>query len=255
MCPRASRFFLLPLGEIRYAYSHVGITLVYASFKVYRAIQYFARFYDWLLLSSNNKADAAKWNALKSHLALGRKCALRLSPSASTNQLFIVLRLAKPVEHLQAALRATQTTGPLGEQLTTVARQLAYFFYLGYDAIVWANAIKFINLSPEKAQRANKIANRFWLSGITLSIINAAFKTQRISAEISRLQHAAVDEKVGSAVDREVKLRGLEAYAHPSPTLTFNAADHFIPVLKQRPNSNSSSMRLTSGSRPLRSDL
>ena len=166
-----------------------------------------------------------------------------------------MLRLVKPVEHLQAALRATQTTGPLGEQLTTVARQLAYFFYLAYDAIVWANAIKFINLSPEKAQRANKTANRFWLSGITLSIINAAFKTQRIGAEISRLQHATVDEKISSAVDREVKLRGLEAYAERNSMLTFKAVDHFIAALKLGLNSNSSSMRLTSGSQPLRSDL
>jgi peroxin-11B len=162
--------------------------------------------------------------------------------------------LAKPVEHLQAALRASQTTGPVGEQLTTVARQVAYFLYLTYDAIVWANAIKFITLSPEKAQRVNKTANRFWLSGITLSMINSAFRTQRITTEISRLQHAVVDEKVSSAVDREVKLRGLEAYVQPSPMLTVGAFDHFITVLKQRPNSNSSSTRLTSGFQPLQSD-
>jgi hypothetical protein len=165
-----------------------------------------------------------------------------------------VLRLAKPVEHLQAALRATQTPGPLGEQLTAAARQVAYFLYLTYDAIVWANAIKFITLSPERAQRANKTANRFWLSGITLSIINAAFKTQRITTEISRLQRAGVDEKVNSSVDREVKLRGLQAYAHPSLMFTFRVFNHFIAVLKQRPNSSSSSMHLTSGSQPLRLD-
>lgn len=235
----------------------LGFSLVSqpALLKVYRAIQNFARFYAWLLLSSNNKADASKWNALKSHLALGRKCALRLSHSTCTDQPSTVLRLAKPVDHLQAALRATQTTGPLGEQITTAARQFAYFLYLTYDAVVWANAIKFINLSPEKAERTNKTANRFWLSGITLSIINAAFKSQRISAEISRLQRGAVDEKVGPAIDREVKLRGLQAYAQLSPMLAFRASDYFIPVLKQRPSISSSSMCLTSGSQPLRSDL
>jgi hypothetical protein len=51
---------------------------IQAPFKVYRTLQFFARFYSWLLLSSNNGADAAKWNALKSHLALGRKRALWL---------------------------------------------------------------------------------------------------------------------------------------------------------------------------------
>jgi len=176
------------------------------------------------------------------------------SRSTCINQPPTVLGLAKPVEHLQAALRATQATGPLGEQLTTVARQVAYFLYLTYDAIVWANAVKFITLSPERAQKANKTANRFWLSGITLSIINAAFKTQRITTEISRLRRAGADEKVSSAVDREAKLRGLEAYAQPSLMLTFRPPDRFIIAPKQRPNNNLSSMRLTSGSQPLRSD-
>lgn len=165
-----------------------------------------------------------------------------------------MLRLAKPAEHLQAALRGTQTTGPLGEQLTTVARQLSYFFYLAYDAVVWANAIKFINLSPEKAQRVNKTANRFWLSGITMSIINAAFKAQRIGAEISRLQHASADEKVSSTVDREVKLHGLEAYARSSLVPKSTLADRCTVAHKRRPNNNSSLTCLTSGSPPLLSD-
>jgi len=179
--------------------------------------------------------------------------ALNYFKPTCANQPPTVLSLAKPVEHLQAALRATQTTGPLGEQLTAVARQVAYSLYLTYDAIVWANAIKLITLSPERAQRVNKTANRFWVSGITLSIINAAFKTQRVTAEISRLRRAGADEKVSSAVDREAKLRGLEAYAHPSSALNFRAFDRFITVPKQRPNCNSSSMCLTSGSRLPRS--
>lgn len=150
-----------------------------------------------------------------------------------------VLRLAKPVEHLQAALRATQTTGPLGEQITTVGRQIAYFLYLAYDAIVWANMIKFINLSPDKAQRVNKTANRYWLSGITLSIINAAFKTQRINNEIARLQQGVVDEKMGSVVDREAKLPGLRACVHLGPTSMWRTTDNYT----QHPSGNQSTIR------------
>lgn len=149
------------------------------------------------------------------------------------------MRLAKPVEHLQAALRATQTTGPLGEQFVTVGRQLAYFLYLTYDAIVWANAIKFINLSPEKAQKVNKTANRYWLSGITLSIINSAFKAQRVAAEISRLQHGAVDEKISSTVDREAKLHGLQAYAQ----LGSMSTPEPLTTLLQYPSGNQTAIR------------
>lgn len=49
------------------------------------------------------------------------------------------MRLGKPVEHLQAALRAAQSPAELGEQLATIARQLSYFGYLTYDAIVWVS--------------------------------------------------------------------------------------------------------------------
>jgi peroxin-11B len=49
------------------------------------------------------------------------------------------MRLGKPVEHLQAALRAAQSTSEIGEQVATIARQLAYFGYLTYDAVVWVS--------------------------------------------------------------------------------------------------------------------
>lgn len=45
--------------------------------KVYRGVQYFARFYAWCLLhSGSDKLAVARWNALKSHLATARKCRL-----------------------------------------------------------------------------------------------------------------------------------------------------------------------------------
>jgi len=53
--------------------------------------------------------------------------------------IYVVMRLGKPAEHLQAALRAAQSTSEITEQLTTIGRQLAYFGYLTYDAIVWVS--------------------------------------------------------------------------------------------------------------------
>ena len=43
--------------------------------QTYRAVQYFSRFLAWYLLTKGHKLEAARWNALKNHLALGRKCA------------------------------------------------------------------------------------------------------------------------------------------------------------------------------------
>jgi len=50
-----------------------------------------------------------------------------------------VMRLGKPMEHLQVALRATQTLGDTSEQITTIGKQLGYFGYLAYDAVVWVS--------------------------------------------------------------------------------------------------------------------
>lgn len=47
------------------------------------------------------------------------------------------MRVGKPLEHLQAALKAFVTQGRPGEQFTTIARQLGYFGYLCYDALIW----------------------------------------------------------------------------------------------------------------------
>lgn len=52
-----------------------------------------------------------------------------------------VMRLGKPLEHLQAALRVTQSAGPTGEQITSIGRQLAYAGYLSYDAVIWVSAL------------------------------------------------------------------------------------------------------------------
>jgi len=164
--------------------------------KLYRTIQYFSRFLTWFLLSRGDKPQAARWNALKNHLALGRK----------------LMRLGKPVEHLQAALRAAQSTGELGEQLATIGRQIAYFGYLTYDAIVWANAVKVINLKPSTNQRVTKISNQFWLSGILLSITHALLKAGRLAQEAKKLRASQSwgEKDLGDEAQREVKQLALE---------------------------------------------
>ena len=49
------------------------------------------------------------------------------------------MRLGKPLEHLQAALRAAQQISNPAEQITTIGRQLGYAGYLIYDAVVWVS--------------------------------------------------------------------------------------------------------------------
>ncbi|KAF7436947.1 Peroxisomal membrane protein PMP27 [Pleurotus ostreatus] len=112
--------------------------------KTYRAIQYFARFYAWYLLSRGNKDEAARWSSLKSHLGTARK----------------LMRLGKPMEHLQSAAKAALAPGTPVEQITTIGRQLGYFGYLTFDSFVWAHSIKFLKLKPETAAKNARLVGQ-----------------------------------------------------------------------------------------------
>lgn len=164
--------------------------------KLYRTVQYFSRFLAWYLQSRGQKMEAARWSALKSHLALARK----------------LMRLGKPVEHLQAALRAAQTTGDVGEQLATIGRQIGYFGYLTYDAVVWANSVKAINLKPATGQKVARLSNQFWLSAILFSIVRGLLKAGRLAAEAKKLRFPETwgDKDLADETQRELKQLALE---------------------------------------------
>jgi hypothetical protein len=90
-----------------------------------------------------------------------------------------VMRLGKPLEHLQAALKASQSAAlsrQSTERFTAVARQLSYAGYLALDAVVWANSVKFINLVPTKADKVLRASLRFWFAGILFGLGNGLLK-------------------------------------------------------------------------------
>ncbi|KAF7347729.1 Peroxisomal biogenesis factor [Mycena venus] len=164
--------------------------------KLFLATQNFARFYEWFLISRGNKADAARWTALKTHLALSRR----------------LFRLGKPMEHVQYALRAALTSAPPLEQITAIARQIAYVIFLSLDNFLWARAINLVTLRPETYTKVAKLAVRSWLTAIILSIVNALIKTARLARETRLLKVEKHDEKdLNLELDRETKLRVLAA--------------------------------------------
>jgi len=157
------------------------------------------------------------------------------------------MRLGKPMEHLQAALKATLSKGPVGEAVTTIARQLCYFGYLSFDAIVWvsrhqlllftipisvpqAQTIKLINLSPDGAKKVAKTAFRFWFAGISFSLVHGILKVSFVepyparrlitppkSVRLSQEKRALVKSKAWGEKDlaeeaaRETRLNAIEA--------------------------------------------
>jgi len=156
--------------------------------KTYRLIQYFSRFLAFHLVAHGNTDLATRFNALKSALGSGRK----------------LMRLFKPVEHLQAALKAMASAEYPIEQLTTIGRQLGYFGYLSLDMIVWLNAIKFLRLTPETAKKVSKTSQRFWLTGIAFSIACGLAKTGRTALEIQRLTDGTAEK---AEEDRKVQIK------------------------------------------------
>lgn len=164
-----------------------------------------------------------------------------------------VMRLGKPMEHLQAALRATTGGGKPAEQLTTIGRQLGYFGYLTYDALVWVRSwihgftadSKYSTLTilpgehrqslqPE-AQHGHKgrearepvlalgypVQPRLWAlegmrpryRGQQKADASRWSQSGRLTSEIRELQHSGPWAEKGFDNDREAKLQSLTRYA------------------------------------------
>lgn len=69
-----------------------------------------------------------------------------------------MLRLVKPLEHLQSAVAFANTPIPAQNlapyasataQFAQIARQLCYAGYLSTDMIVWLQSVKFLRVAPE----------------------------------------------------------------------------------------------------------
>jgi peroxin-11B len=92
--------------------------------------------------------------------------------------------------------------------------------YLSFDAIVWSNAIKFYSLSSETSTKVSKLANRFWLAGILLSIVNGAFKSVRLAREERKLKHTKSwsEKDAGQQAEQETRLSTILAYVLFNPS-------------------------------------
>jgi len=140
-------------------------------------------------------------------------------------------------ENLQAALRAAYAIGPIAEQLTAIAKQIGYFCFLSYDAIIWANTIKFIQLKPETAQRIQKTSFQLWFAGILFSIINSTLKIARLMKEIKRLGASKTwgEEDLAGEAARETRMNALRASrAAAEQQLVVDWLDIWIPATGAR---------------------
>ncbi|KAK9453746.1 peroxisomal biogenesis factor 11 [Dipodascopsis uninucleata] len=176
--------------------------------KLMRFIQYFARFYAAYLARKgvSAKDDSIKWKLIMSQFAYARK----------------LLRLGKPLQHLKAAAVAYDNkTADAILRYTAIGRQLSYAVYLTMDMILVGQNTKIITL--KNPQLIQKSYYRFWLAGITFSLVSSVYKHVALSQREASL--AIASEKDVSAIKkvRQEKRSNLNQ-------LTLDVLDSSIPI-------------------------
>ncbi|GAA6004870.1 hypothetical protein JCM10207_008435 [Rhodosporidiobolus poonsookiae] len=181
--------------------------------KLYRAVQYFARFLGYYCLRKGySKETLARLNALKSTLALSRK----------------LMRIGKPVEHLQAAVKGLDISDPV-LKITAVGRQLGYAGYLFNDMLVWLHTAKVRPFTAPTVQKLNQRAARLWFAGIAFSIVSSVYRLVDLSRREQAVRKVRSDSE--KEAERKVELKTVRAQQSAVRTqLTQDALDILIPA-------------------------
>jgi len=181
--------------------------------KVYRSVQYAARFLAWYYAKQGYSKEAvAQMSAIKSALGTTRK----------------VMRLGKPMEHLQSAIKAQSIADPI-LKFTAIVRQLGYAAYLVNDHLSWAHSAKIKVFSKDQAARIGRNANRAWAIGIASSIISGLYKLQAIQQRSkAALTPRNTPEKES---DRKIELKTLmKRYKDARYQLIQDLFDFVLPM-------------------------
>lgn len=140
------------------------------------------------------------------------------------------MRIGKPLEHLQAAVKGLDLSDPV-LKLTTVGRQLGYAGYLFNDTLVWvrtvaqpppsspqprltrvraqAHSAKVRPFAPATYKTIQHRAARLWFTGIAFSIVSSLYKLYGLQQREASARRARGDaEKEG---EKKVELKTIRA--------------------------------------------
>ncbi|EPQ28953.1 uncharacterized protein PFL1_03243 [Pseudozyma flocculosa PF-1] len=181
--------------------------------KTYRTIQYAARFLAWYEYRKGaTKETVARLTTIKSQLGLSRK----------------LMRVGKFLEHFQAALKATTIQDPV-VSYAAIGRQLGYGFYLILDTLQWLHSSKVYTFSAPTAASISKNAARFWMTGLTFSLLSGSYKTYVLNSRLAAAKRPrATAEK---EAERKVELAQISTeQAAVRYQMTQDALDWVIPA-------------------------
>lgn len=181
--------------------------------KLYRTIQYFSRFLVWYFEKNGyDKQTILRFNNLKSALGTSRK----------------LMRIGKPLEHLQAALKVTKEMSDPVVGICAMGRQISYAVYLFHDMLIWADKIKFITLDKVDLALVNKRAAQFWMAGISLNVISGLYKHQQVQARLRRIRRSS---KAAGEQEKEEKKYQLQSASAQAVAVRLQLLQDFCDIL------------------------
>lgn len=97
-------------------------------------------------------------------------------------------------------MKAVSTNDPV-LRVTAIGRQLGYAFYLMLDALQWVHSAKAYQFQKETIEKIKLNAARFWLAGLTFSLISGVYKSYVLS------QRLRVAQRPKATAEKEAERR------------------------------------------------
>jgi peroxin-11B len=138
------------------------------------------------------------------------------------------MRVGKFLEHMQAALKATAIQDPF-VSYTAIGRQIGYASYLTLDTLQWIHGAKAYQFAPDTYKKITKSAARFWLMGLTFSLISGSYKTYVLRQRLASAKRPrATAEK---EAERKIEIQQLHTeQAGVNFQMTQDALDWLLPA-------------------------
>ncbi|RKP07734.1 peroxisomal biogenesis factor 11 [Thamnocephalis sphaerospora] len=193
-------------NHLRYAATTMGRD------KVYRLVQYFARFLGYYLAQREgyDKQTVQRLANLKSSLGLARK----------------LMRIGKPIEHLQTLVKSFGIHDDVLRVLA-VGRSASLGVYLFFDMLQWVGVYKFQDI-----RAISQKAARFWMIGLALNLNAGLYRARNNTLRLAVAQRAVRAQGGASAAsdDTRNELRAARKYfAATKRQLLQDSLDILIP--------------------------
>ncbi|EIW70692.1 hypothetical protein TREMEDRAFT_68170 [Tremella mesenterica DSM 1558] len=144
--------------------------------KVFRLIQYLSRLIAWSLTRRGYADTADRFEGLKLGMTRARK-ALRLFRAADF--------LQSAAKLAQSPIRSLQTSGQVAH-VTQIGRHVSYASFYFADMLAYLGSISVLKYDKIQIDKYQRMAFKFWLSGLILSLASSTASMVKLRADSRR---------------------------------------------------------------------